>query len=57
MFKKYFDNRRCPECGRYFELNFWQWFAALVHNDISRHRYVKCPYCKTKHWLKAEKVR
>ena len=60
MFKKYFDNRRifnCPECGRYFELNFWQWFFTLIHNDISRHRYIKCPYCKIGHWLEAKKVR
>ena len=59
MFRKYFINRsifKCPECGRYFEQTFWQWFFSLVHNDITRHRYVKCPYCKVRHWLQAAKV-
>ena len=56
-YKKYFENRRhfkCPECGTHFSLTFWQWILTC-HNDISRHRYVKCPYCKIHHWLKAEK--
>lgn len=55
MFKKYFDNSRifkCPECGRYFELNFWQWLNA---QHLPKHRRVKCPYCKQIHWLQAEK--
>ena len=59
VFKKYYENRstfRCPECGYIFILTVWQWLCALVHNDITRHRYVKCPRCDARHWLKAEKV-
>ena len=57
-FKKYYENTRhfqCPECGTHFSLSFWQWFGTLFHNHITRHAYVKCPYCKARHWLQAIK--
>lgn len=60
MLKNYFENTRhfkCPECGRYFTHSFWQWLGTAMHFDITRHRYVKCPYCKTRHWLQARKVK
>lgn len=58
MFRKYYENRsvfHCPECKHMWQLTPWQWFLALVHNDITRHRYVKCPRCGARNWLKAEK--
>ena len=57
-FRKYYENRRrfvCAECGQRFILSFWQWLWA-PHIDPSCHRYVKCPHCGVKHWLKAEEV-
>jgi DNA-directed RNA polymerase subunit RPC12/RpoP len=57
--KKYYNNTSvffCPECNKPFMLSFWQWLGTLVHNDITRHRLVKCPYCGARHWLKARKV-
>lgn len=59
MFKKYYENTRhfkCVECGTHFKLSFWQWIGTLFHNHITRHAYVKCPYCKTRHWLKSIKI-
>lgn len=59
MFKRYFENTRsyqCPDCGNDFKHSFWQWFTVLFKNDISRHRYVKCPHCGARHWLQAKKV-
>lgn len=58
MLKNYYKNRsafHCPECKHMWQLTFWQWLLTLVHNDITRHRYVKCPRCGARHWLKAEK--
>ena len=60
MFKRYYENTsyfQCVECGCEFTLTFWQWFFTLFHNDITRHRYVKCPQCGARHWLLARKVR
>ena len=57
-YKKYFENRRyfkCPDCGRYFSLGFWEWLCA-PHFDNWRYRFVKCPYCKRREWLKAMEV-
>lgn len=56
MFKKYYGNTchfQCTECGTYFSLSFWQWLGTLFHNHIAQHAYVRCPYCKARHWLKA----
>lgn len=57
-FRKYYENRRrfvCAECGQNFCLNFWRWLWA-PHLDMWRYRYVKCPHCGTRHWLKAQEV-
>jgi DNA-directed RNA polymerase subunit RPC12/RpoP len=59
MLKKYYYNTRtyrCAECKYVWTQNFLQWFFTIVHFDITRHRYVKCPRCGAKHWLQAEKV-
>ena len=60
MFKNYYENTRtfkCAECKHIWTHNFWQWLFTLVHNDITRHRYVKCPRCGARHWLQAKKVK
>jgi DNA-directed RNA polymerase subunit RPC12/RpoP len=60
MFRKYFENTRhytCPKCGKDFSHNFWQWLFTIVHDDITRHRLVKCPHCRTRHWIKANEVK
>lgn len=57
--KKYYKNTttfHCAECKHIWTLNFWQWLGTFMHNDITRHRYVKCPRCGARHWLQAEKV-
>ena len=57
--KKYYKNTttfHCAECKHIWTLTFWQWLGTFMHNDITRHRYVKCPRCGAKHWLQAEKV-
>ena len=57
--KKYYKNTTtflCAECKHIWTLNFWQWLGTFMHNDITRHRYVKCPRCDAKRWLQAEKV-
>lgn len=59
MFHKYYENTstfQCAECKHIWKMNPLRWFFTLVHNDITRHRYVKCPRCGAYHWLKAEKV-
>lgn len=59
MFKKYYENTRhyqCPECGTHFTLTFWQWLFTTMKIDFIYYRYVKCPYCKRRHWLKARRV-
>ena len=59
IFKKYYYNTstfRCTECKYIWTMTPWQWLCTLVHNDITRHRYVKCPRCNARHWLQAEKV-
>jgi DNA-directed RNA polymerase subunit RPC12/RpoP len=59
IFKKYYKNittYQCTECKHIWTQSFWQWLFTLVHNDITRHRYVKCPRCGTHHWLQAEKL-
>lgn len=57
-YKKYFENRRhfkCPECGQYFSLTFWDWLWA-PHMDTWRYRWVRCPHCGIAHWLQAERM-
>lgn len=59
MFKKYYENTthyQCAECKHCFKLTVWQWLFTTMKFDITRHRYVKCPRCGVKHWLKATKV-
>lgn len=59
MFKKYYKNAstfRCAECKYIWTYNIWQWLLTFIHNDISRHRYVKCPRCGAQYWLRTEKV-
>ena len=56
--KKYYKNTtlfRCEKCGRYFAIGFWQWLNTMKF-DITRHRYVKCPFCGERHWRQAIKV-
>lgn len=56
--RKYYENTscyQCAECKHCFELNWWQWLIATMKFDITHHRYVKCPRCGAKHWLKAKK--
>jgi DNA-directed RNA polymerase subunit RPC12/RpoP len=58
-YKKYYKNTttfRCAQCKYIWTLTFWQWLCTLIHNDITRHRYVKCPRCGERHWLKAMEV-
>ena len=57
--KKYYINTRtfhCQDCNVNFSLNFWQWIGTFFHNHITRHAYVKCPFCGGKHWRQAIKV-
>ena len=59
MLKKYYLNTTtymCADCKHIWTQNFWQWLLTIMHFDITRHRYVKCPRCGVRHWLKAEKV-
>ena len=59
MLKRYYKNTstyKCVECKYIWTQNFWQWLLTLVHFDITRHSYVKCPRCGARHWLQAEKV-
>lgn len=55
--KKYFEKRNkfvCPMCGYYFEIsNFWKWLGCIKLFDTWR--YVKCPQCKKKSWMKRVK--
>lgn len=56
MFKKYYLNTthfRCAKCKYCFKISFWQWLYTMKL-DFCRYRYVKCPRCGVKHWLKAE---
>ncbi len=58
MFKKYYENTsvfQCPECKYIWQQNIWQWIFTLFHNDITRHRYVKCPHCGVRRWLQARR--
>ena len=60
IFEKYYLNTttyRCAECKHIFKLSLWQWLFTTMKVDFVRYRYVKCPRCGAKHWLKAEKVR
>ena len=60
MFKNYFENTRhftCAECNHEFTLTFWQWLITTMKVDFVRYRYVKCPNCGVRHWLKAKKVK
>lgn len=59
MFKKYYENTRtyqCVECKYAWTQSFWQWLFTIMHFDITRHRYVKCPRGSAKQWLQAVKV-
>lgn len=41
-YKKYFENRRyfkCPECGQYFSLSFWEWLCAPLAFVISQYLF------------------
>ena len=60
MLKRYYENTRhfeCIKCKQEFTINFWQWLFVTMKFDITRHRYVKCPYCGEYHWRQAKKVR
>lgn len=52
--KNYFKKRNkftCPKCGHNFEVTaFWDWLAAPHLFD--EFRYVKCPNCKEKRWMR-----
>ena len=57
MFKKYFEKRNkfiCPYCGHHFEIeNFWVWlFKPHLFDEW---RFLKCPLCEIKLWMKREK--
>ena len=57
--KKYYCNTttfRCVHCKYIWTLGWVKWLLTFVHNDITRHRYVKCPRCGAKHWLQAERT-
>lgn len=57
-FRKYYKNTtifQCVKCKHIWKLNFWQWLYTMKF-DITHHRYVKCPRCGVKHWLKAKEV-
>ena len=57
--KKYCCNTatfQCVHCKHIWTLSWVKWLFTLVHNDITRHRYVKCPRCGAKHWLKAKEM-
>lgn len=56
--KKYYKNTttfRCMHCDSSFHIGFWQWIWTMKF-DITRHRYVKCPYCGERHWRQCIKV-
>lgn len=56
--KKYYKNTtsfHCMHCNSNFHIGFWQWIWTMKF-DITRHRYVKCPYCGERHWRQAIKV-
>ena len=56
--RKYFYNTttfHCVECKHIWKLSWWQWLYTMKF-DMVRYRYVKCPRCGARHWLKAEKV-
>ena len=55
---KYYENLRhfqCRECNHKFAIGVLKWLSA-PHVDFMRYRYVECPQCKARHWLKAIKV-
>ena len=59
MLRKYYENTsifQCAECRHIWKLNIWQWLWTMKF-DFIRTRYVKCPHCGARHWLKAEKMR
>ena len=55
--KKYLKKRNtfvCPRCGEIFEItSIWRWLAAPHIFDIWR--YVKCPECEQRSWMKRVK--
>ena len=57
MIKKYWLSRnkfQCPRCTCDFEVwNFWKWLVCPHLFDIWR--YVKCPLCRKRSWMKREK--
>ena len=59
--KRYYENTsifRCQKCKFIWQLGFWKWFFFFApKNDITRRRYVRCPRCGAKRWLRAKKVR
>lgn len=60
MLRKYYENTttfQCVECKHIWTLNFWQWLGTFIHNDFTRYRYVKCPRCGARHWLKAKRMK
>lgn len=57
MSNNYFNKRNkfiCPKCGHYFEVtNLIEWINATHLFDIWR--YIKCPNCDKKSWMKITK--
>jgi len=56
MFKKYFEKRnkfKCPYCSADIELGLWEWLKCPHFFDIWR--FVTCPVCKIKLWMKRVK--
>ena len=51
--KNYFNKRNkftCPKCGHTFTLTFWKWLMAP--HLLDKWRYVKCPECGRRCWMK-----
>lgn len=58
--KNYYENTshfKCVECGCEFYLSFFKWFFTIMKLDPWRYRFVKCPSCGARHWLKAKRVK
>ena len=54
---KIFNNKRyvqCVNCKYIWRIKFWQWLCLAPQIDNWNYRYVKCPRCGARHWLRAE---
>lgn len=54
--KYYFEKRNkftCPNCGKSFRTTFWKWLSCPHLFDIWR--YIKCPGCGKRSWMKRVK--